>query len=199
MLTEPPVEMALTDLVSKPRSVLRKPKWTKVQNDFCEVAPEVDWACNYRSPVVRSENRRVRFQNVEIREFKMTLGNHPSATSGPPVMLDWELFSPRKVLSLDGYERTRPPRRKRRHLKLSLHQRHTILVKERGFSFEEVKSAWQEALEIRKQRKETLKRGYVGPICRGRPEGVPVVCLLLGPSNVRFPLVFCFGAKGWHS
>ena len=44
-------------------------------------------------------------------------------------------------------------------LKLSLQQRHTILVKERGFSFEEVKEEWQNALEIRRQRKETLERG----------------------------------------
>lgn len=97
----------------------------------------------------------------DIREFKMTLGNHPSATSGPPVMLSSDLHSPRKVMTLEQYEQTRPPRRKRRQLKLSLQQRHNVLVKERGFSFEEVKGAWQEALEIRKQRKETLERGYV--------------------------------------
>ena len=103
--------------------------------------------------------RSVQFKDVDIREFKMTLGNHPSATSGPPVMLSSELNSPRKVMTLEQYEQVRPPRRKRRQLKLSLQQRHNVLVKERGFSFEEVKGAWQEALEIRKQRKETLERG----------------------------------------
>jgi hypothetical protein len=101
----------------------------------------------------------VRFKDVDIREFKMTLGNHPSATSGPPVMLDWDSESEPKLTGLEAYERGREPRRNRRQLKLSLQQRHVILVKERGFSFEEVKGAWQEALNVRKQRKETLERG----------------------------------------
>mmetsp|Transcript_20451 Transcript_20451/g.35938 ORF Transcript_20451/g.35938 Transcript_20451/m.35938 type:complete len:393 (-) Transcript_20451:771-1949(-) len=126
-----------------PRSVLRKSKYSSPDEAI----------------VISSSNKLVRFQNVDIREFKMTLGNHPSATSGPPVMLDSEPFSPRKVMTLEQYESTRPSRRKRRQLKLSLQQRHNILVKERGFAFEEVKHAWQEALEIRKQRKETLERG----------------------------------------
>lgn len=186
---EPPLEVTLesgTRMIMKPKSVLRKPpKWTKSLDDApqwtmssavapqwtkssevapqwtksSEVAPVTGCACSYPSALPKSS--RIRFKDVDIREFKMTLGNHPSATSGPPVMLDWEQFSPRKVLPLEKYENTRKPRRKRRHLKLSLQQRHNILVKERGFSFEEVKSAWQEALEVRKQRKETLERGYV--------------------------------------
>jgi hypothetical protein len=104
-------------------------------------------------------HRFVSFKNVNIQEFYMTLGNHPSATSGPPVMLDLSPRSQPQVLDLESYEQGRQPRRSRRQLKLSLRQRHGILVKERGFSFEEVKSAWQEALEVRKQRKETLERG----------------------------------------
>lgn len=106
-----------------------------------------------------SSGKTVGFKNVDIREFKMTLGNHPSATSGPPVMLDWETNPKENVVDLENYERGRRPRRNRRQLKLSLQQRHNILVKEQGFAFNEVKNAWQEALEIRKQRKETLERG----------------------------------------
>jgi hypothetical protein len=111
----------------------------------------------------QGSNNSVQFKNVDIRNFKMTLGNHPSATSGPPVMLDGELAEPRhlarKIIPLEKYERDRPPRRKRRQLKLTLQQRHNILVKERGFSFEEVKEAWQTSLHIRRQRRETLDRG----------------------------------------
>lgn len=101
----------------------------------------------------------VQFKEVDIREFNMTLGNHPSATSGPPVMIDWDSPPKTAVLPLEKYEEARQPRRNRRQLKLSLQERHNILVKEKGFSFEEVKGAWQEALEIRKRRKETLERG----------------------------------------
>ena len=103
--------------------------------------------------------RSVKFDKLNIHEFRMTLGNHPSATSGPPVMLDWDSRPRSEVVSLDEYERARQPRRNRRQLKLSLQERHGILVREQGFSFEDVKSAWQEALEIRRKRKETLERG----------------------------------------
>jgi hypothetical protein len=130
-----------------PKSVLRRSRYSSAKDD------------SITSP--GTCGKKVAFQDVDIREFKMTLGNHPSATSGPPVMLDSEPFSPRKVMTLEQYESTRPPRRKRRQLKLTLQQRHNILVKERGLRFEEVKEAWQEALEVRKQRKETLERGYV--------------------------------------
>jgi hypothetical protein len=106
-----------------------------------------------------SKDMLVQFKEVDIREFKMTLGNHPSATSGPPVMLDWDCKPPSNVVDLNTYEKARLPRRSRRQLKLSLQERHNILVKQSGFTFEEVKGAWQEALEIRKQRKETLERG----------------------------------------
>lgn len=112
-----------------------------------------------RDASFRHSDEHVQFKEVDIREFKMTLGNHPSATSGPPVMIDWNTTPAQKKMSLEDYERARQPRRNRRQLKLSLQQRHNILVKERGHSFEEVKEAWRQALEIRKQRKETLERG----------------------------------------
>jgi len=161
-----------------PKSVLRKPRYSSPdQYNYSSFHFETKRGIQRQSILIRSssnfnpinssnrieEEHTVRFQNVDIRNFKMTLGNHPSATTGPPVMLDGELIEPhhlaRKIMTLDKYERTRPPRRKRRQLKLSLQQRHNILVKERGFSFEEVKGAWQESLQIRRQRKETLDRG----------------------------------------
>jgi hypothetical protein len=117
------------------------------------------WTHGARGSSFRDRGCHVQFKDVEIREFKMTLGNHPSATSGPPVMLDWAEPPSQETMDLESYESNRPPRRNRRQLKLSLQQRHNILVKERGFTFDEVKGAWQEALEIRKQRKETLERG----------------------------------------
>jgi hypothetical protein len=163
-----------------PKSVLRKPRYSSPdQYDRSSVyrntsgvggiheQPILIRSSSSYNPTARSNNiqeqHSVQFQNVDIRNFKMTLGNHPSATTGPPVMLDGELSEPhhlaRKIMTLDKYEKTRPPRRKRRQLKLTLQQRHNILVKERGFTFEEVKGAWQESLSIRRQRKETLDRG----------------------------------------
>jgi len=103
--------------------------------------------------------RNVSFTSLKIREFNMTLGNHPSASSGPPVMLDWNSQPQERVIDLDMYERGRQPRRNRKELKLSFEDRRGILEKERGFSVEEVKEAWTEALMIRKQRQETRQQG----------------------------------------
>ena len=152
-----------------PKSVLRIPRYSSpdkyIHSSVYRVA---DRGVNGQPILIHSSSQlqrpnSVQFQNVDIRNFKMTLGNHPSATTGPPVMLDGELMDPkhlaRTVMALEKYEKQRPPRRKRRQLKLTLQQRHNILVKERGFSFEEVKGAWKESLDIRRQRRETLERG----------------------------------------
>jgi hypothetical protein len=104
--------------------------------------------------------RTVSWSSLEIREFNMTLGDHPSSTSGPPVMLDMKPLTER-TMSLDEYERLRSPRRKRRQLKLSYRDRKGILEQGRGFSTEEVNRAWEEALKIRQQRNETLRRGLL--------------------------------------
>lgn len=136
------------DYTAEPlRSSLRSPKWSK-KNPNTNVTPsKVD-------PSVH-----VVFKDVDILEFKMTLGDHPSACSGPPIRIDWENKPEQIIITLDEYEQGRQPRRSRRNLKLSLQERHNLLVKERGFTFEEVKTAWHDSLEIRKQRKETLERG----------------------------------------
>jgi hypothetical protein len=74
-------------------------------------------------------------------------------------MLDWDAKPTRQaVVDLDLYEQARQPRRNRRELKLSFEARRGILENERGFTVEEVKKAWSEALQIRKQRQETRLR-----------------------------------------
>ena len=116
---------------------------------------------NLQNAVPLNQNRNVSFSSLEIKEFNMTLGNHPSATSGPPVMLDWDSELNKRVVNLDEYEQMRSPRRQRRQLKLSYRDRKGILEEQRGFSTEEVNEAWAEALKIRQQRHETLRRGMV--------------------------------------
>ena len=102
---------------------------------------------------------KVSFSQLDIHEFSMTLGDHPSATTGPPVMLDWEAEAEEKVVDLEHYETSRQPRRSRRRLKLTYDERRKILEKEKGFSSQQVNEAWNEALRIREQRNETLQQG----------------------------------------
>jgi hypothetical protein len=106
--------------------------------------------------------RTVSFSQLEIKEFKMSLGDHPCSSSGPPVMLDWDSQPTlERVVSLDEYERLRSPRRSRQKLKLSYRDRKGILEDQQGYTTEEVNRAWAEAIKIRQQRHETLKRGQL--------------------------------------
>jgi hypothetical protein len=103
--------------------------------------------------------RTVSFSQLEIKEFKMSLGDHPCSSTGPPVMLDWgSQPTLERVVSLDEYERMRSPRRKRNKLRLSYRERKSVLEDQQGFTTEEVNQAWAEAIKIRQQRHETLKR-----------------------------------------
>lgn len=101
--------------------------------------------------------RTVSFKSLEIRNYNLTLGDHPSASTGPPVMLDWN-HEREEVVDLEVYERARQPRRRRRQLKLSLKERQEILTA-KGFSISDISKAWEKALEIRKQRYETVMQG----------------------------------------
>ena len=110
----------------------------------------------------RPIDRSVSFSSLEIKEFSMSLGDHPCSGTGPPVMLDWESKPTlERVVSLDEYERHRSPRRSRSKLRLSYRDRKGILEGQQRFTAEEVNRAWAEALRIRQQRQETLKRGVL--------------------------------------
>jgi len=64
-------------------------------------------------------------------------------------------------VGLDEYERARCPRRHRKQMRLSKKERKHILLHDRGLPEEVVNQAWAEAIQIRKQRRETINRGYL--------------------------------------
>jgi len=109
---------------------------------------------------------KVRFGNVEIRNYGMTMGDNPSVSIGTPVGLDWEFWydgddvrSPPqeqrqrqqqqptsstevKLIPVDAYEASRRGRRRRKlqHLLLSYVRRQEILLKQ-GFTEQEIRQA----------------------------------------------------------
>lgn len=128
----------------------------------CGLVDEPCHACKPLKSALKDPNRpsssmgrSVSFNKLCIREYDMTLGDHPSAVTGPPVQLSWN-HKPENQVNLEEYERARQPRRNRKQLRLSYKERERVLFKEQGFTPEEVNSAWMEALMVRKQRKETL-------------------------------------------
>lgn len=133
--------------------------FTSLCAPVCEQNPGVKSALKKQAApgVEIRPSRSVSFNSLTIREHDLTLGDHPSSASGPPVQLDWK---PKTVstMSLEDYENARQPRRKRRQLKLSFQEREDIL-QTNGFTMDELKDAWMESLKIRQQRYETLIQG----------------------------------------
>lgn len=77
--------------------------------------------------VTHSNERRVSFAALQIREYNQVLGDHPCCSSGPPISLGWDHVNTRRV-DINEYERTRSPRRTRRQLKMRSDERRNILV-----------------------------------------------------------------------
>lgn len=118
------------------------------------------WSGSYndtRRPLAsdeRSTRSEVSFNSVGIRQFKMTVGDNPSAM-GPPVQLDYTTNQEAETFNIDVFESRRKPRRTGRELRLSTRQRHEILRKEGQLSQQEINDAVLRSREIRKQRLET--------------------------------------------
>lgn len=107
-----------------------------------------------RQPVLPVKHR-VAFDTVTVRDYHVTLGDHPSCTKGVPLSLDWEYtqLPPKKV---DAYEYQRGPKRRkeRTELVLSSFQRKEILGG-LGFSRKEMKQRKRELRRIQRQRRTT--------------------------------------------
>eukprot|EP00339_Tiarina_fusa_P024254 CAMPEP_0116996650 /NCGR_PEP_ID=MMETSP0472-20121206/385_1 /TAXON_ID=693140 ORGANISM="Tiarina fusus, Strain LIS" /NCGR_SAMPLE_ID=MMETSP0472 /ASSEMBLY_ACC=CAM_ASM_000603 /LENGTH=153 /DNA_ID=CAMNT_0004695341 /DNA_START=15 /DNA_END=476 /DNA_ORIENTATION=+ len=72
--------------------------------------------------------KRVRFDQLEVLEFPMILGDHPACLIGPPVQPSWTP-SRRFHQSIDEYELSRSPRRELKALKFSSSERNEIILK----------------------------------------------------------------------
>ena len=95
--------------------------------------------------------KSVSFHNIEIREHCRTLGDSPSVSNGPALAIGWE-SSDLGSLSLDDYERFRPPRRTKTELAVPRHVRETILRKEAGISRGDMAAATRERIRYQARR-----------------------------------------------
>ena len=63
---------------------------------------------------IEKRKRSVRFDQIEIIELPIILGDNPSSsTGGPPMTVDWEALR-RTEFGLDFYEKFRPQRKANR-------------------------------------------------------------------------------------
>lgn len=87
----------------------------------------------------RSGKKKVSFSIIQIRTYKVEVGDHPCCSIGFPLALGWE-YSEKPTTSLDQYEAERAPRRHRNELRTTSEERQEML-REEGLSKEEMKRA----------------------------------------------------------
>jgi hypothetical protein len=99
--------------------------------------------------------RAVSFDNVEIREYARCLGNNPSTTHGPSLSLDW-CYASMGMISLDDYEKSRPPRRRTDEMQMPGFLRETILKQHTKCSKKEISESVKAIQVARHQRQMCL-------------------------------------------
>ena len=62
--------------------------------------------------------KKVAWSQVEIRVFQVILGDSPSVSSGPPIMLGWDVLDT-YCLNLETFEKEHAPRRNSKELTVS--------------------------------------------------------------------------------
>lgn len=88
-----------------------------------------------------SPSKHVVFGNVDVREYTVTIGDHPMCELGCPLSLDWG-YSARPSQTVETYEECRMPcRRLRCDLRTTWDERHRILSEEGNFSEVEIRRA----------------------------------------------------------
>ena len=102
-----------------------------------------------------TKGRSISFSGVTIREYPMTVGDHPNCSYGPPVQLSWE-YDEYEQVDFDDYETRRPPRRDMQGMLMNYHHRKNMLMHWGGHSKEDLKAATKEVKKVKMQRKMTV-------------------------------------------
>uniref|UniRef100_A0A7S4HUE6 Uncharacterized protein n=1 Tax=Odontella aurita TaxID=265563 RepID=A0A7S4HUE6_9STRA len=107
-----------------------------------------------------STKRSVSFDQIEVREYSLTLGDHVPASGGPPLSLGWD-YDAKETTAVEKYEFAKEShRRTDRQLYLKSSTRRNILSFCCGFDEEEIQKAEMVAKGVRKNRK-MARRLYV--------------------------------------
>lgn len=101
--------------------------------------------------------KRVRFESIEVREYPMVIGDHPSCSYGVPVQLDW-VHEKTYIRELELYEFCRSGRRQGRKELLIPFQERARIVLDAGFSLDEIGGATLSVINAKKEREESLKK-----------------------------------------
>lgn len=129
--------------LSSSSSVLDSPPMLSLEMEVSDSDSE-DISCE-----IRIEAKHVVFSNVHVREYAITVGDHPCCTTGCPLTLDWQ-YEAARTIALDTYESQRMPcRRNREQLRTTASDRTRILSEESGLSDGELRRATRQLFRAR--------------------------------------------------
>ena len=99
--------------------------------------------------------KSVSFSCVDVREYDVTLGDNPACSAGPPISLGWEYKNEiRQDLRAFEAKRYIARRKKKKELRLSSNMRKRLL-KELGFSSDQIHFATLRSIRTQNQRLES--------------------------------------------
>jgi len=99
--------------------------------------------------MITKSSRRVSFSTLSVREYALTLGDHPSCSRGPPIQLDWR-FRNLGSINIDVFESGRElkgGRRTRRQLYMTKKER-TAKLTDLGLTGRELDSSENEIRKV---------------------------------------------------
>uniref|UniRef100_A0A7S2P2M0 Uncharacterized protein n=1 Tax=Leptocylindrus danicus TaxID=163516 RepID=A0A7S2P2M0_9STRA len=97
--------------------------------------------------------KSVSFTKLEIRQYELQLGDNPSVRKGPPISIGWDIINSSEH-DLETYEGSRGLRRSYEQLKINDADRKEML-KEAGYSWNEVRSRMRQNNIIKRKRLNT--------------------------------------------
>ena len=111
---------------------------------------------------IKRTSSSVSFNSITIREYDLTLGDHPDCSWGPPLSLDWDFDEVHEGCVIQ-YEEQRAPKRKPRQMVQSSIRRKAYL-KSIGYTDEDIEVATKDVGAARTRRFLTRKAVSIIPL-----------------------------------
>ena len=141
---------------SSTNAVLKSKKRISCLKKVSSVGMDLDVSSSSNVSVsgMKRVDSNVSFSSIHIREYSLTMGDHPDCSWGPPLSLDWQ-YEVVLENSVEQYESQREPRRAPRHMVQSAVRRRSYLKNVCGFTDDEVKAATKDAQNAKSKRNMT--------------------------------------------